>query len=163
MALLKNKEITIGEVSFRIWELPNPKVFELIEDIRTQLSLDDLNFDAGDLSLLGELPAGATSEQIAARNKAVERLIRGLLGLIMSLPKEFVARLRKTLFEHIDYKNTGTSDRWIKLAGSVEQAFDRAQEGVGPFAMYQVLVEGFKLNFTDSGAGLTQMLGLGEG
>lgn len=162
MALLNNKEFQIGPVTFRVWELPNPTVFCMLEKIRVNLSVDDLA-DVSITDLTGmQLGTEATAEQVAARDQSAEALIKLLLGIVLKLDESFVQWLKARLFEHTDFQSAATGGKWLKLTGAnVEMAFDRSQPGVGPLSMHKVLVEGFRLNFFGSGEDVMQHLGLG--
>ena len=158
MALLNNREVQIGEVTFRVWELPNPVIFRMIERIRVNLKDSILDVNLTDLVGL----QGTTPEQVLARDKSTEALIRALFGVITKLDESFVQWLKGILFEHTDFQNSATNGKWLKVTGANEEiAFDRTQKGVGPLSMHRLIWEGFHLNFIGSGEDVMQHLGLG--
>ena len=124
-------ECQIGETRFFIDKLKAMKAYQVLEEIRHELSRTP--FELTDTTDVGVL-----------------------VRAILALDPVFVERLRRTLFEHVRFANTKALSPQ-PLAGAEDMAFEG--EGVEPVAVYEVLVRSLAVNFTASFGAVVSQFG----
>jgi hypothetical protein len=119
------RQFKIGEVEFKLMEIPPLAAWEICELVRTAIGKPDV--------LLSE-----TSDEDA-------NPVKLMLALVAGLRREDVKAIRDALFEYVTFK-TADQVQFIGLSGTEEMAF----VDIGFEAIYEVMGRAFKVNFIQS-------------
>ena len=153
LGALTDEEFQIGDVRFIVQKLGALDGFRTLEAIRSQLGKSFDGDVAGTIKDYLESDTDVKSDTDVNSGLAVVRVILGLDPV-------FIDQLRATLFKRIRYSAGGNPIEALGgSAGDValDMCFNR--EGLGPGAIYEVLVRSLVVNFFASAAALFARLG----
>lgn len=138
----KPKTVQYGDTEFVIGSLLVEEGWDLLEDLRVGLARGS--------SSLSDGIAGALGGEDTSRGAA---LFGSLAQLLLALPKDTLADIRRTLFQHIRFTNASVT-KPTPLLGQESLAF----QNLTPAHVYLLLGEAFKANFGGSWAVAQELL-----
>ena len=152
LGALTDEEFQIGDVRFIVQKLGALEGFRTLELIRSQLGKSFDGDVAGTIKDYLESDTDVKSDTDVNSGLAVVRVILGL-------NPAFIDQIRATLFKRIRYSAGGNPLEILGGPGDValDMCFNR--EGLGPGAIYEVLVRSLVVNFFASAAALFARLG----
>ena len=151
LGALTDEEFQIGDVRFIVQKLGALEGFRTLELIRAQLGKS-----FGDVSgTIKDYLESDTKDKGDTDVKSGLAVVRVILGLNPA----FIDQLRATLFKRIRYSAGGNPLEVLGGPGDValDMCFNR--EGLGPGAIYEVLVRALVVNFFGSASALFARLG----
>ena len=131
---LDEREIVIGETTFRIAKLLPMDAFAVLELIREALG-----------------------ERLASLDADAQTPSTAIVSIVLALPRETVEAVRTRLFRSVTFTN-----RMARTARPLHPDEAMAFQGLDPIAIYEVLIRSFAINFFDSFRGLRSRIPAAE-
>ena len=138
-ALLEPK-VQIGDIHFVINKMKAMEAYDLMDDIRLQVA------QSAGMPMLG---IGDSLDEQSS-------WILSLIAMVMGFDKQFVERVRRRLFQRIEFLDPHSSSNRV-LAGNEDIAF----AGLEPLVVYELIVRSLAINFTASLRSLGSMFQIG--